>query len=259
MVISASRRTDIPAFFFDWFLEKLERGVVEVPHPFNPNQKRMVPLTHETVDAFVFWTKDPNRLLTPTPLLDSFPWIALVTLTPYTGDWEGAFSDKALLVQHFQRLSNRVGKERVVWRYDPIILTPATTVDWHRKMFERMARELSGYTDRCIVSFVSPYRKNQTFLNRIGWFDPTPTDRLVLLQDLRELARNESIQLVTCADPLSPWPGACIDGELLSKVVGRDLALEKDPCQRPACLCRKSVDIGTYGTCKGGCLYCYAR
>ncbi len=259
MVISASRRTDIPAFFFDWFLEKLELGVVDVPHPFNPKHTRVVPLTHETVDAIVFWTKDPSRLLPPHPLLNSFPWIVLVTLTPYGREWEGAFPDKELLLQRFQRLSDRVGKERVVWRYDPIILTHETTPDWHREMFEKTARKLAGYTDRCIVSFVMPYRKNQGFLKRIGWIDPSSTERIALLRDFRELANDKSIQLVTCADPLSPWPGACIDGELLSRVVGRELSLEKDPFQRPACLCRKSVDIGTYGTCKGSCLYCYAR
>lgn len=259
MVISVSRRTDIPAFFFDWFLEKLELGRVEVPNPFNPNQTRIVPLTHETVDAFVFWTKDPTRLLVSHRLLDSFPWIVLVTLTPYDSNWEPAFPDKDYLIQQFQRLSNRIGKDRVVWRYDPIILTPDMSPAWHRKMFEKTTRKLSGYTDRCIVSFVSPYRKNSAFLHRVGWIDPTPEERLALLEDLRELATKESIELVTCADPLSPWPGACIDGELLSRVAGKELVLEKDPFQRSACLCRKSVDIGTYRTCKGGCQYCYAR
>ncbi|MCX7786443.1 MAG: DUF1848 domain-containing protein [Spirochaetes bacterium] len=259
MVVSVSRRTDIPAFFFDWFLEKLDLGVVEVPHPFNPNQKKAIPLTHEAVDAFVFWTKDPSRLLPPHPLLDSFPWVVLITLTPYRRDWENSFPDKEFLIQQFQRLSDRIGKERVVWRYDPIILTQEIRVDWHKRQFEKIARSLSGYTDRCIVSFVSLYRKNKAFLNRIGWIDPTPTERITLLQCLRELAENEFIQLVTCADPVSPWPGACIDGDLLSRVAGRGLELEKDPNQRPACLCRKSVDIGTYGTCKGGCLYCYAK
>jgi len=259
MVISASRRTDIPAFFFDWFLEKLELGAVQVTNPFNPRHTRTLTLTHETVDAFVFWTKDPTRLLPPHPLLDSYPWIALVTLTPYSGEWEPAFPNKDLLIQQFQRLGDRIGTERVVWRYDPIILTQTMAADWHREMFERIARKLSGYTNRCIVSFVTPYRKNRAFLDRVGWIDPDPEERIALLANLRELSQRESIQLVTCAESLSPWPGACIDGELLSRVVGKELTLEKDPYQRPACLCRKSVDIGTYGTCQGGCLYCYAK
>lgn len=259
MVISASRRTDIPAFFFDWFLETLERGMVQVTNPYNPRHTKVIPLSHETVDAFVFWTKDPSYLLIPHPLLDPYPWIVLVTLTPYSEEWEPAFPNKDFLIQQFQRLSDRIGTERVVWRYDPIILTSVSTAGWHREMFERIARKISGYTNRCIVSFVTPYRKNRAFLTRVGWTNPDPEERISLLEDLRELAQRESIQLVTCADPLSPWPGACIDGELLSRVVGKELALKKDPSQRPACLCRKSVDIGTYGTCKGGCLYCYAK
>lgn len=258
VILSVSRRTDIPAFFFDSFLAALQRGSIDIPNPYNPKQVRHLLLTSETVDALVFWTKDPKNLLDPRPLLDRFPWVALCTLTPYGSDWEPAFPDKNLLVDRFCRLADRIGNERILWRYDPIILTPLFTVDQHLAAFESLACRLNGSTTRCIVSFVTPYRRNRAALERIGWIDPEPGLKMRILSELQEVAKAYGMELTTCADPQSPWPGACIDNALLSRLSGKELSLPKDPYQRPACLCARSVDIGSYGTCKGGCLYCYA-
>ncbi|MFQ3619512.1 MAG: DUF1848 domain-containing protein [Spirochaetales bacterium] len=258
MIVSVSRRTDIPAFYFDWFLQKLKQGFVEVPNPFNPKKVSVVSLAPSQVEAFVFWTKDPSSLAIPQPLLDPYPWIALITLTPYPKEWEKAFAHKTHILKQFQLLSHRVGKNRIVWRYDPIILTEDVSFHWHRQAFSQLARELSGYTDRCMVSFVTSYRKNRKFLESLHWKDPPPPEKIAFIEELRSLAKVQGIEVRTCADPHSPWPGACIDGERIERITGKNLNLVKDPYQREACLCRKSVDIGQYHTCKGGCLYCYA-
>ncbi len=262
MIVSASRRTDIPAFHFPWLLERMRLGFADVTNPFNARQVRRVSLRPGDADLFVFWTKDARPMEALLPEFEAFgiPYIVLYTLTPYDEWLEPGIRDKDGIVLSFRRLADRIGPDRMAWRYDPIILTPGLPEDYHLAAFERIAGRLAGSAGRCITSFAAPYRRVRRRLESLGWSEPPPEARRRLLDRLAAAAAARGIPLQTCADdtPAAGQPGACIDCGLASRIAGRDLGAGRDPHQRPACLCARSVDIGAYGTCLHGCVYCYA-
>ena len=265
MIVSASRRTDIPAFYFPWFLERLREGFVDVRNPFNANQVRRVPLGRESTELVVFWTKNPLPMENLLPEFEArgIPYLILFTLTPYGREIEPGLPDKEDLLRAFLRLAERLGPGRVSWRYDPIFLGGAFDEAYHLDRFADLAGRLSGSTERCIASFVSPYRTVKTNLERLGWRESLPEERHGLYSRLATLAAARGIGFQTCAEEALGGPDgfgdACLDAGLLKKIAGReDLELLRDPHQRRNCLCAKSVDIGTYGTCRAGCVYCYA-
>lgn len=259
MIISASRRTDIPALHFPWFLDRVRAGYVDVPNPFNIRAVRRVSLLPEDADLVVFWTKDsrPMHRLLPEFETRGIPYMFLYTLTPYGRDIEPGIRDKDGVVSAFRELADRIGPERISWRYDPIILGPGMTPECHIRWFDDLARRLEGSALRCITSFVEPYRRVRRRLASLGSREPSPEERIGLLAELASAAASRGMILQTCADGTdSARP--CIDGELASRIAGRNLDPRRDPHQRPACLCAMSADIGTYGTCTHGCVYCYA-
>jgi hypothetical protein len=268
MIISASRRTDIPGGFFRWFLDRMGCGYVDVKNPFNPLQVRRVSLSSEDADLIVFWTKNGTPLLENLPEFEAFrvPCMVLYTITPYDTRVEPRIPDKKTMLDVFIRLSDRLGPERVFWRYDPVILSGDFTPDYHLRRFETFAKRLEGKTRRCIASFVAPYKRVRKNLTALGWYDPGAEERIALFADLAAAAKTRGIIFRTCADETAPAagsaampePGACIDPELVRHLSGRDIRPTRDKYQRPACLCAVSADIGSYGTCPNGCLYCYA-
>ena len=156
MIISASRRTDIPAFYSEWLLNRLKEGYALVANPRNALRFSRVSLNPQTVDCLVFWTKNPAPML---PKLDEitamgYPFYFQFTLTPYGQDIEQNLPDKKTLLQTFQALSRLLGAKRVIWRYDPVILTAQMNIEYHLQCFETFASALEGYTHRCIFSFL---------------------------------------------------------------------------------------------------------
>ena len=259
MIISASRRTDIPAFYGEWLMNRLEAGYCEVANPFNPKQVSRVSLVPEDVDALVFWTRYPRTLIDHLEPLRrrGYPSAFLYTLVDYPKDLEPAAPPLESRLEAFRRLVEICGRDAVVWRYDPIIITNQTPPAYHRERFAAIADALSGYIGRVIVSLLQPYRSVMRALAAVPELDvadhtePTPEIR-DLLRDLARDAADRGIAVQSCADPrLSPipgiHPGACISEELL-RAVGAAPAACRAPAGRPP------ISAATVGASRAGTL-----
>lgn len=260
MIISASRRTDIPACYADWFFRRLEEGFVCTRNPMNPRQVSRISLSPDVVDGIVFWTKNPVPMLDRLHLLEDYPYYFQFTLNAYGKDLEPGIPGKNdVIVPAFQQLSRQTGPERIIWRYDPILLTPVYTEAYHVRYFEELAKRLSGFTRKCIISFVDPYRHLGKKFLPLG-----ESEIYALAERFAHIARRYDLTLETCAEAidLSRFGiahGHCIDPELLERIIGQPLSLTKDKNQREACGCVSAVDIGMYDSCRNGCRYCYAN
>jgi hypothetical protein len=265
MIISASRRTDIPAFFPEWCLRRFEAGRVLVRHPMNRRRVTEVPLVRRSVDCIVFWTKDPRPMLPELNRLDGLGhhYYFLFTVTPYGSGMEPRLAPRERILAGFKELSQRLGRHRVLWRYDPIILSGRYSFRFHVDRFAAMAEELKGQTDRCIVSFLEPYAKIRSAMQERGVRPPELGEQRELLRKFAEAAGSRGITLYTCAgdyglENYGVRRGKCIDDALIGAITGRKVSSSKDPSQRPECGCVPSRDIGAYNTCLHGCRYCYA-
>lgn len=270
MIVSASRRTDIPAFFGPWFAGRVRAGFCEVPNPFNPRQVSRISLRPEDVDAVVFWTRFPRSLAPHLSVLDrrEIPYLFLFTLVDYPDVMEPGAPPAADRLAAFCGLSDRLGPDRVIWRYDPVVLSNWTGPDFHRETFARLARSLAGRTRRCVVSLMDPYAKVRRRLAPLmkrgmaleAW---DPARHGPLMADLARIGGEHGIRLQSCAEAadLAPFgipPGACVDGALLERLFGVPDPGRKDSGQRSRCRCVPSRDVGIYDTCGFGCRYCYA-
>lgn len=269
MIISASRRTDIPAFYGDWLAARLRAGFVDVRNPFNARQIRRVSLAPADITALVLWTRDGGRFLPHLPLLDTLGlayWVHY-TITAYPRRLERAVPDTARAVCGLKAMADHIGPDRVLWRYDPILLSADSSADDHRRRFAVLARDLAGHVGRVTISFADFYRK--TARNLASQPDlaarlATADERRTLAADLAAIAASVGLPLVSCAEApdlaeAGVTAGKCVDDALLAKVFGITVPATKDKGQRPECGCVKSVDIGAYDTCPHGCLYCYAN
>ena len=272
MIISASRRTDIPAFYSQWFFNRIEQGFALVPNPFNPSRISRVSLLSEDVDALVFWTKDPRPMMSRLGELDrkGYRYYFQFTLTDYGAELEVKAPFVQRMVDAFIELSKIVGPERVIWRYDPIIISNKTDFPYHKFAFKRLGLKLAGHTKRVMISFVSWYRKTQRrvrVLEDIGWqFDENPAlDSRVepFLESMAKTAKKCEMEIFTCAQKhdfsyLDILPGSCVDGKLIENIWGIKTPARTDKGQRKYCLCAPSKDIGMVNTCIHGCRYCYS-
>lgn len=261
MILSASRRTDIPAFYSKWMLKRLEEGFVDVK--FGKEIKR-IELNKDNIDCIVFWTKNPEFL---TDHLGKFqekgiPFYFQFTLTSYPTQIEQNVPRKTIIISEFQRLSSLIGKERVIWRYDPILISPNIDLEYHIKYFDVLCTFLKGHTEKCIFSFLEPYKKLDNVLEQTGIRTLTDDERKYLLTYMVESANKRKIELQSCSQSMEKYGitrSKCIDDKLIERITGKSLKLEKDPYQRQLCGCVKSIDIGTYNTCVHECAYCYAN
>jgi len=266
MILSVSRRTDIPAFYSPWFLNSLQREYVLVRNPVNPVQVGKVLLSPGTIDCIVFWTKNPQPLFSRLSEIEAYgyAYYFLYTITPYGPILEKSVPPLDERLATFTELARRLGKKRVIWRYDPIIFNPQMDIAFHLRWFEYIATRLSSYTQKCIMSFLDMYKKCERNLAGHAIHLPDETEIRETAAGLSHIAANHGIQPVSCAEhmDLSPqgiFPGKCIDEQLISEICGYPLDTRKDPHQRKDCLCAESVDIGAYNTCRHFCLYCYAN
>ncbi len=270
MIISASRRTDIPAFYSKWFINRVRKGWCDVPNPFNRAQVSKVSLAPRDVDAFVFWTRNPRPLIPRLDELDGlgFRYLFLITLIGYPRGIDPRSPGPEVSIANFHDLASRIGPERVTWRYDPILLSDITGPEFHEENFRRIARALRGTTNRCVISFVNVYRKARKRLEEavpggLAAFDPGLPRTSELLRTISAAAREEGMRVFNCAGghDLSPFgilPSRCIDGEFIGNLFSVPVKAVKDPSQRAECGCTVSRDIGMYDTCLYGCSYCYA-
>ncbi len=261
MLLSVSRRTDIPARYAEWFMGRVRAGEVYTRNPRNPAQLTRVPLTPDVVDGIVFWSKDPAPL---EPYLEElaamgYAWYIQFTLTSYDGSIERGLRPKEAIEETFCRLAARFGAQRLVWRYDPILLTDALDTVWHKAQFERLCQRLCGRTDTVTVSFVDLYGKADA-----RWRAPTAAEEAELAAFIGECAPRYGLRPVACCEQQSRLAAfgigqaACIDADRLAAIGGWPLQAQKDKNQRPGCGCAAAVDIGAYDTCTNGCIYCYA-
>lgn len=272
MIISASRRTDIPAFYANWFLQRIESGYCLVANPFNPTQVRKVSLAQEDIDAVVFWTKYSGPLRARLPQLDAagIPYYFLYTLTRYGRNLEARVPPVEKLLDDLLALSYQIGSHRIVWRYDPIIISREFSFQRHLEIFELLATALRGATHRIIISFIDYYaktRKNMArYLNQFGPPIEHP-EKIEGFEDfivsLVSISANNNMEIQSCAETISlerlgVAKGKCIDDNLIQRALGIKVTSRKDTGQRRECACVKSIDIGTYNTCVHGCSYCYA-
>jgi hypothetical protein len=265
MIVSASRRTDIPAFYSPWFIRRLQEGYALVRNPVNSRLVYHVPVSAGTTRCIVFWTKNPAPLAARLGELEDFgiPFYFLFTVTGYGPELERNLPDKKEILTTFLSLAARLGPERVVWRYDPILFTPDYTPAAHLHLFAELSRELAGSTRTCIISFLTMYNKCRRNLASFELIDVSQEEKTELLRSLKELASARGIELVSCASDemvdLGVPAGKCIDDRLISRITGQELRGAKDRSQRGSCRCVESVDIGAYDTCVHRCLYCYAN
>jgi DNA repair photolyase len=276
MIVSASRRTDIPAFFGDWFMNRVRAGWAAVRNPFNAHQVRKVSLDPGQVDCLVFWTKNPAPFLRHLEELEArgFVYYFLFTLNHYPGFLEPGLPHLSQRLDSFRALSNSVGPARVIWRYDPIVVTNATPPEYHEQTFARLCKELQGHTGRVVISFMQTYAKLRRRLKQaeqehgLGFVDFKDGEHENQLRrlagKLAGIARDHGLDMRACAEErdltdVGIKPSACIDAALVNKLFGLDLSPGQDRHQRGACGCSPSVDIGAYNTCSHACLYCYAN
>ena len=271
-IISASRRTDIPAFYSEWLINRIREGWCLVPNPLNYNQLLFVSLKPENVAALVFWSKNPDPMIKYLTEIDNrgFRYYFQFTLNDYPGILEPRIPNINERIQTFQILSEKIGSERVIWRYDPIIISNYTPPEYHIEKFYKISSALERYTNRVMVSFVDYYQKTNHSLSRLEdpgiQFDKEVVDTQVafeLLKELHEIASARGIEIFTCAEDrdfsdTGVTPGGCIDGELLNKLWSLKGNYQKDKTQRKSCLCVSSRDIGINDTCPHGCPYCYS-
>lgn len=265
MILSASRRTDIPNYYSEWLARRFRAGFLCVRNPMNFRQVSRITLNPNVIDCIVFWTKNPAPML---PYLDEYRrymYYFQFTLTGYGKDIEPGLPDKRrILIPAFCELADRIGRDRVIWRYDPIFLSDHYTLDYHVKAFTRIAEALVGRTRRVVISFLDDYEKTKRNMKGINIQGLTKEKMRRLAHSFAVIAGRYGMEIQTCAEKidLSEYGithGACIDREYIEHLLGCRLRAGKDHGQRPECRCMESVEIGSYHTCRNGCRYCYAN
>ncbi len=267
MIVSASYRTDIPAFYASWFLRRLRTGYCQVANPYGGGSYQ-VSLAPGAVDGFVLWSRNLRPLL---PDLDAVrlvaPFIVQFTLTGYPRALETSVINATEAVEQLRELRRRFGPRAAVWRYDPIAVTSELDAEAHAAGFAVLARALAGTVDEVVLSVMHPYQKTRRNLDRAAghhgflWRDPPAEEKRHLLSRLAAIALEEGMVPTLCSQPELLVPGIgearCIDAERLADVAQRPIAARTGG-NRPGCRCVLSRDIGAYDTCPHGCVYCYA-
>jgi len=218
-------------------------------------------LEPESVDCIVFWTKNPGPMLDKLEALKDYSWYFQFTLTPYESDVEANLPPKAEIIDTFKKLSDRSSPSRIIWRYDPVLITAKYNLAYHIDKFGEMAESLSGYTEKIIFSYIDFYKR---VVKGLGTSEMTFDQKNIIAEKFSKIASAKGMSLETCAEDvdLSRYGiarGRCIDDALIAKIAGRDFSAKRDRNQRLHCGCVQSVDIGQYDSCANGCLYCYAN
>ncbi len=264
MIISASRRTDIPAYYSDWFIRRLKEKYVMVRNPMNYNQVSEVSLARETLECIVFWTKNPYPILKYIDLLEEYNYYFQFSLTSYNDKIESGLPPKSKLVPIFKRLSSIIGKEKIIWRYDPILLSDNICLKDHFENFNILASKLKGSTEKCIISFLDVYPKIRKGIQFENIRALEHHEMISIAKTFSEIGKSYGIDIETCCEKINLEEfgikhSKCIDDNLIRRLFNYNGIVHKDSNQRAECGCVKSVDIGEYNTCSNGCVYCYAN
>lgn len=266
MIISASRRTDIPSYYSDWFFNRIKKGFVLVRNPMNFHQISRIKLTPDVVDGIVLWTKNPTPMIGRLYELRDYMYYFQFTITSYGKDIEPNIPQKNTdVLAAFKQVSEIVGTDRIIWRYDPILLNEKYTTDYHSHAFRKIAEELCKHTKKVTISFIdTDYKGLKSNIGALKLTDFPLETQKELAATLAAIAHECGLIIDTCAEKMDLREygieqARCIDDRLFSKLLSSSLDVEKDKNQRLECGCISSIDIGMYNTCKNGCLYCYAN
>lgn len=272
MILSVSRKTDVPYFYNKWFLQRLKDEKIAINLP-QYNKIYEYELTPNNIECIVFWTKDTHNFHQCIDfMLDKeFNFYFQFTLNGYSDVFEPNVRPLEDRIKEFKALSSKIGKDKVIWRYDPIILSSITDLEYHKKQFAYLANELKDYTNKVIVSYMDFYAK----LNSVC--EELEKSKGILIYDimankshvqelslyLKDVATKNNLDIESCAENGLEEYGinkaACIDGNLMNKIFGLDINHVKDKSQRKECGCMKSIDVGIYNSCLFDCIYCYAN
>lgn len=263
MILNTGGRTDTVQYYTQWLLKRFEEGYVCSRNPLFPNKVTRYDLTPDKVDAIQFCSKNYEPILADLPkITDRFPTYFHYTITAYGKDVEPRVPSIEKSIETLKKLSAIVGKQRLAWRYDPVLLTSAYTFETHMQTFDRMARELTPYVDRCIFSFVEMYKKLE--VNMPELIPLTERDKTALAKGLGEIAASHGLWLQTCGtngdySQYGIHPSGCMTLEMMGKANGIVFRSLKHRGMRQGCHCIETRDIGAYDTCLNGCKYCYAN
>ncbi len=264
MIIQTGMRTDIPAFYAEWFANRLNEGYVYTRNPYNPQKVTKYLLHPEVVDAIGFCTKNPFPMFPYMEFLKPYGQYWFVTITPYGREIEPNVPDKKDVIQSFIRLSEMLGKDHMGWRYDPILVNEKYTIEFHLDAFEKMAKILAGYTDTCVISFLDLYEKTKRNFPeaRVVARD----ERIILGKEIVRIAAKYNMTVRPCSegDFLSQYgadTSGCITKKTWETAVGSKLLFPRSKAAsvRESCACVFGRDIGQYNTCGHLCRYCYAN
>jgi hypothetical protein len=231
----------------------------------NIHQISKINLSPNVVDGIVFWTKNPIPMIDRLDEIKAYTYYFQFTLNAYGKDVEPNIpSKKGIIIPSFKKLSNKVGRDRVIWRYDPILFNNHYTMDYHLKYFKELASHLSDYTEKCTVSFLDLYKNTERNTKPLNIIETSDQQKVDIMQQFAEIAKFYGIYVDTCAEKLSLdhigiYHAHCIDKKRFERLGNYNLSIDKDKDQRLECGCIASIDIGAYNTCKNGCLYCYAN
>ncbi|MBR6023538.1 MAG: DUF1848 domain-containing protein [Methanobrevibacter sp.] len=261
MIINTGSRTDIPAFFSEWLLNRIDEGFVCSRNPYNDDIYRY-PLDSKIIDCLCFCTKNPKPMLKNIDRLDDFNQFWFVTITPYGKDIERNVPSFKNVIKSFESLSDYLGVNKVSWRYDPIFLTDKYSIDYHIDKFEEMASQLAGYTNDCTISFIDLYQK--VLRNFTEAREVTVDERLMIGEKFSKIAKKYDIVMKTCVegtllDQFGFDSSGCMTKQVIEKAIGNNLKIPKGKYQIRECDCIFGRDIGAYNTCLHGCRYCYAN
>lgn len=263
MIINAGMRTDIPGYYSEWFYNRIKEGFVCVRNPYYAEQVTRYKLSPAFVDCIAFCTKNPEPMIDRLNELSQFNQFWSVTITPYDKDIEPFVPDKEKVMESFKRLSEVVGKNAISWRYDPIFITDKYSVEFHIDAFTKMAKNLSGYVDNCVISFIDLYQKTKRNFPEVK--EVTPEERLKVGQAFADIGEKYGIKIRSCCEGIELATygvdiSGCMTKNVIERAIGYSLEVPKSRSKaRKECDCLIGGDIGQYNACGHGCVYCYAN
>jgi DNA repair photolyase len=263
MIINTGMRTDIPAYYSEWFYNRIKEGYVLTRNPYYPEQVTRYRLTPDVVDCLSFCTKNPKPMLSRLDEISQFRQFWFVTITPYGKEIEPNVPDKNEVMESFKVLSDKAGINAVGWRYDPIFLTKKYDMDFHINSFEHMASKLSGSVDNCVISFIDLYAKTKRNFPEARAV--TKEQREIIAREFVKTGQKYGIKIRTCCEGVELAKfgvdvGGCMTKKVMERAMGIGIDVpKKKKSPREDCNCLLGNDIGMYNTCGHGCVYCYAN
>ncbi len=262
MILHTGMRTDIPAFYTEWFANRLKEGYVMVRNPYNPIQVTRYIISPDVVDVIAFCTKNPEPFLPYMNLVEKYGQYWFVTITPYGKEIEPQVPEKEIVMESFKKLSERVGIHSIGWRYDPIFVSKEYPVERHIEDFENMARTLAGYTNTCVISFIDLYQKVLRNFPEVR--EVKKDERIELAKEFVRVGNKYDMVIKSCAEGIELEPfgvdcSGCMTVEIFEKAIECSLKVPKRKGAREECGCLLGCDIGAYNTCGHLCRYCYAN